>query len=69
MLLPQTEVFNLLRNRLQCVPNYWGQPATLNSKSSNESQSKINFGELFAHFKRVQELHHRQRVEQRKKMG
>ncbi|XP_001861850.2 protein VAC14 homolog [Culex quinquefasciatus] len=69
MLLPQTEVFNLLRNRLQCVPNYWGQPATLSSASSNESQSKINFGELFAHFKRVQELHHRQRVEQRKKMG
>lgn len=25
MLLPQTEAFHLLRNRLQCVPNYWGQ--------------------------------------------
>uniref|UniRef100_A0A1Q3FD56 Protein VAC14 homolog n=1 Tax=Culex tarsalis TaxID=7177 RepID=A0A1Q3FD56_CULTA len=69
MLLPQTEVFNLLRNRLQCVPNYWGQPAKVNSKSSNESQSKINFAKLFEHFKRVQDLHHRQRLEQRKKMG
>lgn len=25
MLLPQTEAFNLLKNRLQCVPNYWGR--------------------------------------------
>lgn len=25
MLLPQTEAFDTLRNRLQCVPNYWGQ--------------------------------------------
>lgn len=25
MLLPQTEAFHLLKNRLQCVPNYWGQ--------------------------------------------
>lgn len=24
MLLPQTEAFDTLRNRLQCVPNYWG---------------------------------------------
>jgi vacuole morphology and inheritance protein 14 len=29
MLIPQTESFNLLRNRLQCVPNYWGQPANM----------------------------------------
>ncbi|XP_065072860.1 protein VAC14 homolog [Ochlerotatus camptorhynchus] len=67
MLLPQTEAFNLLRNRLQCVPNYWGQPAKINSKSSNESQSKINFKQLFAHFQRVQELHQKQRLQQRKK--
>ncbi|XP_058836693.1 protein VAC14 homolog isoform X2 [Topomyia yanbarensis] len=67
MLLPQTDAFNLLRNRLQCVPNYWGQPARINSKSSNEAQSKIKFDELFVHFKRVQELHHKQRLEQRKK--
>ncbi|XP_019562748.3 protein VAC14 homolog [Aedes albopictus] len=67
MLIPQTEAFNLLRNRLQCVPNYWGQPAMINSKSSNESQSKINFKQLFEHFQRVQAMHHRQRLEQRKK--
>lgn len=24
MLLPQTDAFVLLKNRLQCVPNYWG---------------------------------------------
>ncbi|EAT36537.1 AAEL011389-PA [Aedes aegypti] len=67
MLIPQTEAFNLLRNRLQCVPNYWGQPAKINSKSSNESQSKINFMKLFEHFQHVQAMHHRQRLEQRKK--
>lgn len=27
MLLPQTEAFKCLSNRLQCVPNYWGQPS------------------------------------------
>lgn len=26
MLLPQTDAFILLQNRLQCVPNYWGPP-------------------------------------------
>lgn len=26
MLLPQTEAFHLLNNRLKCVPNYWSQP-------------------------------------------
>ncbi|XP_055618469.1 protein VAC14 homolog [Toxorhynchites rutilus septentrionalis] len=67
MLLPQTEAFNLLRNRLQCVPNYWGQPTKVTAKSSNESQSKINFDQLFVHFKRVQDLHHRQRLEHRRK--
>ncbi|XP_062552175.1 protein VAC14 homolog [Armigeres subalbatus] len=67
MLIPQTEAFHLLRNRLQCVPNYWGQPAKINSKSSNESQSKINFKQLFENFQQVQAMHHRQRLEQRKK--
>lgn len=67
MLLPQTEAFNLLSNRLQCVPNYWGQPTKIISKSSNESQSKINFKQLFEHFQRVQKLHQKQRLQQRKK--
>ncbi|XP_053682737.1 protein VAC14 homolog [Sabethes cyaneus] len=67
MLIPQTEAFNLLRNRLQCVPNYWGQPARINSKSSNEAQSPVDFEKLFAHFKRIQDLHRLQRLEQRKK--
>ncbi|XP_055551770.1 protein VAC14 homolog [Wyeomyia smithii] len=67
MLIPQTEAFNLLRNRLQCVPNYWGQPARIDSKSSNEAQSPVNFERLFAHFKRIQDLHRLQRLEQRKK--
>ncbi|XP_055612874.1 protein VAC14 homolog [Uranotaenia lowii] len=67
MLLPQTNAFNLLRNRLQCVPNYWGQPMNIDSCSSNESQSQIDFGKLFEHFKQIQDLHRQQRLDQRKK--
>uniref|UniRef100_A0A182P6U2 Protein VAC14 homolog n=1 Tax=Anopheles epiroticus TaxID=199890 RepID=A0A182P6U2_9DIPT len=67
MLLPQTEAFHLLNNRLKCVPNYWSQPNKISSKSTNESQCNIKFDELFTYFKYVQDLHHQKRVEKRKK--
>ncbi|XP_049544811.1 protein VAC14 homolog isoform X2 [Anopheles darlingi] len=67
MLLPQTEAFHLLNNRLQCVPNYWGQPNKINSKSSIQSQGKVKFDDLFTYFKEMQEIIHQKRVEKRKK--
>lgn len=67
MLLPQTEAFNLLRNRLQCVPNYWGQNIERSTKLSVEKQSTIDFLELIKHFERVQNIHQQQRIAHRKK--
>lgn len=53
MLLPQTEAFNLLKNRLQCV--MWDQVSktTTSTELSVEQQSGIDFTALMAHFKSV----------------
>lgn len=57
MLLPQTEAFNLLKNRLQCV--MWDQvpKQTTSTELSVEQQSGIDFTALMTHFKSV---HHHQ---------
>lgn len=62
MLLPQTEAFHLLRNRLQCT-NYWHQQSI---KMEDESGDSAEFQELLQHFKTVQALHRTQKLEQRK---
>uniref|UniRef100_A0A1I8PF19 Protein VAC14 homolog n=1 Tax=Stomoxys calcitrans TaxID=35570 RepID=A0A1I8PF19_STOCA len=66
MLLPQTDAFNMLKNRLQCIPNYWGQQP-INEQHSLQYKSKINFSELLEHFKKVQKNHREQRLSQRKR--
>ncbi|KAM7359395.1 protein VAC14 homolog [Cochliomyia hominivorax] len=66
MLLPQTDAFHMLKNRLQCVPNYWGQQP-INEKHSLQYKSNINFAELLEHFKKVQKAHRDQRLTQRKR--
>ncbi|XP_037956925.1 protein VAC14 homolog [Teleopsis dalmanni] len=66
MLLPQTDAFNLLKNRLQCVPNYWSQ-TPLNVKDSLQYKSKIDFEMLLNHFKKVQKSQREQRLTQRKR--
>lgn len=67
MLLPQTDAFNLLKNRLQCVPNYWGRSIDKNSSKSIESQSSVDFTILLKHFEQIQQIHQQQRIAQRKK--
>ncbi|XP_067619606.1 protein VAC14 homolog [Eurosta solidaginis] len=65
MLLPQTDAFNLLKNRLQCVPNYWGQtPADANN--SLQHKSNIDFDALLRHFKKVQKSQRTLRIQQRR---
>ncbi|KAL9897553.1 protein VAC14 homolog [Glossina fuscipes fuscipes] len=66
MLLPQTDAFRMLKNRLQCVPNYWGQQP-VNENQSLQYKSNIDFVELTVHFKKVQKAHRDQRVQQRKR--
>lgn len=60
MLLPQTEAFHLLRNRLQCVPNFWQNPLI-----HPEKEDEV-FVELLEHFKNVQSLHRIHKLDQRK---
>ncbi|KAL5103153.1 hypothetical protein TcWFU_003836 [Taenia crassiceps] len=58
MCLPQTEAFDILRRRLQCLPSH-----ILNQPVSAASQSgKVNFDTLLVHFREVQCLHHENRV-------
>ncbi|XP_030376213.1 protein VAC14 homolog isoform X2 [Scaptodrosophila lebanonensis] len=66
MLLPQTEAFNTLRNRLQCVPNYWGQEP-VEARNSLQHKSGIDFEELRNHFIKLQKAHREQRIIQRKR--
>lgn len=66
MLLPQTEAFHLLKNRLQSVPNYWQQPQPSHSASPAINSSKIDFENLLKHFKQVQSQHWAYRIENRK---
>lgn len=67
MLLPQTEAFTLLKNRLQCV--MWDQvpKKSTSNELSIEDQSGIDFAVLLDHFKSVQDLHQQQRHQQRKR--
>ncbi|EDW81518.1 uncharacterized protein Dwil_GK12108 [Drosophila willistoni] len=67
MLLPQTEAFDTLRNRLQCVPNYWNTPITTDHRDSLEHQSGIDFDALKEHFIKLQKAHREQRIVQRKR--
>ncbi|XP_055700126.1 protein VAC14 homolog [Phlebotomus papatasi] len=67
MLLPQTDAFLLLKNRLQCVPMYWGHNTEVDTSLSVENQSSIDFNALLEHFQKVQEFHHQQRMIQRRK--
>lgn len=67
MLLPQTEAFNLLKNRLQCVPNYWGITADTSPSNSIEAQSLVDFKSLLAHFQSIQRKHQLSRINQRKR--
>ncbi|ALC45820.1 CG5608, partial [Drosophila busckii] len=66
MLLPQTEAFDTLRNRLQCVPNYWGQP-DIDERESLEYKSGIDFVALRTHFIERQKALREQRLLQRKR--
>lgn len=67
MLLPQTEAFTLLKNRLQCVPTlYWDHNIPEKRGIAVEDQSGINFEDLLKHFTEIQNLHQLQRNQQRK---
>ncbi|XP_030562683.1 protein VAC14 homolog [Drosophila novamexicana] len=66
MLLPQTLAFDTLRNRLQCVPNYWGKQP-LDERKSVEFSSGIDFAALRAQFVERQKTHRAQRIIQRKR--
>ncbi|XP_055679622.1 protein VAC14 homolog [Lutzomyia longipalpis] len=67
MLLPQTDAFHLLKNRLQCVPMYWGHATQAEGTQSIEKQSSIDFDALLVHFQKVQQYHHQQRMIQRRR--
>lgn len=55
MLLPQTDAFHLLRNRLQCAPS---QPAlTQTEVPADGATPSIDFNKLLEDFKRVQAAH------------
>lgn len=66
MLLPQSQAFQLLSNRLSCVPNpdlmrTVDESKHMDSKqlsaSKRASQTLIDYGELLQHFDRVQNKH------------
>lgn len=67
MLLPQTESFHLLKNRLQCVPQLLDQVPRKSDELSIEEKSGIDFNVLLVHFKDIQDLHQQQRNQQRKR--
>ena len=55
MLMPQTESFNLLSQRLKCVPITSPLEKTKNSKDSRNP--RMDFDELLRHFQEVQQKH------------
>ncbi|CUT99429.1 protein VAC14 [Echinococcus multilocularis] len=60
MCLPQTEAFDILRRRLQCLPSH-----ILNQTMSAASRSdNVDFNALLVHFREVQRLHHENRVKE-----
>ncbi|KAM7539493.1 hypothetical protein Aperf_G00000053630 [Anoplocephala perfoliata] len=60
MCLPQTEAFDTLRRRLQCLPSL-----LLNEPESCAPRTdKVNFEALLAHFCEVQRKHHESRLQE-----
>ncbi|XP_059848504.1 protein VAC14 homolog isoform X1 [Hypanus sabinus] len=60
MLLPQSKAFQLLSQRLQCVPNPELMRATPSEKSTTANRqvpSEIDYNELLQHFEKVQNKH------------
>ncbi|XP_033013222.1 protein VAC14 homolog [Lacerta agilis] len=63
MLLPQSNAFQLLSHRLQCVPNPEllqtadGPKASLTSKKTSVTTPAIDYAELLQHFEKVQSKH------------
>jgi len=65
MILPQSDAFILLKQRLDCVPNYYNkiaQSSELRSpikkeESSSKQSHSIDFKQLLQHFIQVQEKH------------
>jgi vacuole morphology and inheritance protein 14 len=64
MILPQSEAFIMLKNRLDCVPSYYNRLSVdPSSKPANDdkngivlpSSSKIDFKQLLEHFVQIQE--------------
>uniref|UniRef100_A0AAY4DUM5 Protein VAC14 homolog n=1 Tax=Denticeps clupeoides TaxID=299321 RepID=A0AAY4DUM5_9TELE len=60
MLLPQSQAFQLLSNRLSCVPNPELMRTTDDSQecgAKRPTQAHMDYGELLEHFDRVQSKH------------
>ena len=55
MLMPQTESFNLLSQRLKCVP--LSSPLSPSKDSKNSRNPRMDFDELLRHFQEVQRKH------------
>ncbi len=57
MILPQSEAFRILKQRLDCVPNYFNKikyGQSLPIQQSNESTPVIDFKQLLDHFQTIQ---------------
>ena len=57
MVLPQSDAYFALKNRLDCVPNYFNKISNSNNTKLNTERRKIDLEELLEHFVKVQERH------------
>lgn len=60
MILPQSDAFMTLKQRLDCVPNFYNKIKAADSILGDIQQgleNKIDFKELLEHFVKVQEKH------------
>ena len=65
MILPQSDAFLLLKQRLDCVPNYYNKIAESTKVAFQETEenagakqeNSIDFKQLLQHFIQVQEKH------------
>jgi hypothetical protein len=65
MILPQSDAFFMLKQRLDCVPNYFNKISdhrttpnqTAVGTNQSKADSKIDFKELLEHFIAIQEKH------------
>ncbi|GLH02434.1 protein VAC14 homolog [Gryllus bimaculatus] len=61
MLLPQTEAFHTLRQRLDCIPSlhlqYFSTKLNVKKDETNKFENNIDFKELLQHFVNIQEKH------------